>query len=95
MTEVLLDIRDLSKAFGGVHAIADLSMHGAAPHLHRHVLDGVHAPEGLGQVPDVQQRLVAGAHPILLAHQRARVGTMPCGKNTMVPISTAPKTIIS
>ena len=33
--------------------------------------------------------------PTSAAHHRASVGTMPCGKNTMVAISTAPKTIIS
>ena len=73
---------------------ADDRMHRAAPHLHVQGVDRVHAAEGLRQVADVQQRR-GGAHGDLRAHQRASVGTRPCGKNTIVPTSTAPKTIIS
>jgi branched-chain amino acid transport system ATP-binding protein len=44
MTDVLLDIRDLSKAFGGVHAIADVSMQ-----VRRGAVHSVIGPNGAGK----------------------------------------------
>ena len=68
----------------------DDRMDGAPTDHERQRVDRGHAAECLGDTLDHEQR-----HGDSRTSQRLSVGTTPCGKNTIVAISTAPNTIIS